>query len=109
MIKQKLKEEHDCPEIDKFLNYFDNFFVGSNKKPLFSIENWSTHERVLLNIPTTSNCAEIWNRWLKYTVRNPHPCLNFVLKELRTLDFLSSFDICKRLVSFEYISLSDKQ
>jgi hypothetical protein len=28
---------------------------------------------------------------------------------LRTLDFLSSFDIFKRLVSFEYISLSDKQ
>jgi hypothetical protein len=38
MIKQKLKEEHECPKIDMFLNYFNNFFTRSNKNRFFLLK-----------------------------------------------------------------------
>lgn len=92
-LKILIIEEFKYDKIGEFLNYFDKTYIGTINKPLFSVKNWTTHTRILTDIPTTSNIAESWNKGLNYDVRNSHPKLNDVIKELRTRDYLNSINI----------------
>lgn len=97
ILRNKIRNENNCDEVNKFVEYFNRKFVGCEKTSLFSVENWSTYYRILHDIPTTSNFAKSWNKGINYSIRNSHPSVNCVLKELRSRDFLNSDNIISDL------------
>lgn len=98
-IKEKLNRIDNSEQLKTFLNYFDKTYVGVTGKPIFSIINWSTHYRILLNIPTTTNFAEAWNKDINYSIGHANPTLNEIIKEIRTKDYLYGIKIKKFLVN----------
>jgi hypothetical protein len=107
-LKQIILLECNSDAMLKFLNYFDRTYVGTATLPIFKVTEWSVYQRILQDIPTTSNFAEAWNRSLNYSVRNPHPALNDIIKELRTRDFLTTIEIRNHLTIRTPKKLSEK-
>jgi hypothetical protein len=56
---------HSSEKIIEFLNFLFNNYIGEvGKKPLYNIEFWNCHSRVLRNFPRSINCLEAWHRAL---------------------------------------------
>lgn len=55
--------------LKSFISYFENTYIGKRvrnrpnmrQRPLFSIEWWNVHERVLLALGRTNNNLEAWH------------------------------------------------
>jgi hypothetical protein len=59
-------------ETSAYIQYFDNTYIGTRQNSIFNVENWSTYERILQNIPTTTNVAEAWNKGINWSIAAPH-------------------------------------
>lgn len=59
--------------LNDFLLYFQNIYIGTiDKNPLFEIEFWSCHFRVINNICRTTNSLEAWHRSLNFKCNIQH-------------------------------------
>ena len=68
-LKVKLFCSKNCPELMKFLDYVEGYFIGEHdektkikKKTFFSILTWNLHHRILKNKPRTNNKVERFNQ-----------------------------------------------
>lgn len=52
-----------------FFEYVDANYVGSKKKPRFEIDTWNLYERVLINLPRTSNQIEAWHNAITVIIK----------------------------------------
>jgi hypothetical protein len=51
----------------EFVEYFRSNYIGNeNKSPLYEIEFWNCYNRVIINLPRTTNCLEAWHRSLNF-------------------------------------------
>lgn len=89
-IKQYIID-YNINEVGLFMAYFEKNYIGTieegsknYRSPLYEIAFWNVYDRVLLNIPRTSNNAETWNRTfnLRTVVANPN-IAQFIMDVLR--------------------------
>ncbi|KAG0436613.1 hypothetical protein DMUE_4133, partial [Dictyocoela muelleri] len=67
------------------LNYFENNFINNHED---KINDWCCYERILKNIPLTTNICEGFNRSLNSNLKGSHPTLVKLIIILRTCDHL---------------------
>ncbi|KAG0437442.1 hypothetical protein DMUE_3683, partial [Dictyocoela muelleri] len=91
-IYEKLKFDYSGKldgkaEISVF-NYFERNFLNDS-----NISEWGCEERVLKDIPLTTNVCEGFNRALKLFLKAKHPSLTKLIIILRTQDYIQDKDI----------------
>ncbi|KAF7685046.1 hypothetical protein CDIK_4205 [Cucumispora dikerogammari] len=75
----KIYKKTENKELQKFLKYFENTYVGSveqdniYKEPIFSPDLWSCFFRVLDRAPRTTNAVESWHRSIRRKIESTHP------------------------------------
>lgn len=108
ILKNLILVDFNSDSNKKFLDYFQDIYIGSDKLPLFNICSWSTYKRILENIPTTTNVAESWNRSINFDIKSPNPSLNEIIRELRTRDYLVALEISKSMIKNNDLFLNEK-
>lgn len=63
------------------------------RTPVFPPEWWNCHERVLGDLPRTTNSVEAWHRRLNTIMGKSHPSLYFALDQLQTEALEMEMDI----------------
>ncbi|KAG0434087.1 hypothetical protein DMUE_5306, partial [Dictyocoela muelleri] len=68
-------------ELDKVLKFFKNNFLSDNLESAKNLNSWNLNERILRNIPTTTNRIDTWYGYLNKknlshirTIINSHKC-----------------------------------
>ncbi len=89
--------------IKTFVRYFEeNYVCGKNgRDPTYPISFWSTHDRILGDIPRTTNALEAWHRSLNHISVSAHPNLARFLEILKQEETLISFRLKRLLEGME--------
>ncbi|KAG0434690.1 hypothetical protein DMUE_5077, partial [Dictyocoela muelleri] len=88
---QNFKEKSEI----NILIYFENNFINNN---LRNICDWSCSERVILDIPLTSNICEGFNRFINSLLKQCYPSLAKPIMILRTQDHLQDKSISEAIM-----------
>lgn len=60
--------------LSEFISYFERTYIGrENVVPLFNNEFWNVSERIILNLPRTTNTLEGWHRNFNKIVNTANP------------------------------------
>jgi hypothetical protein len=91
-----------------YFEYFRRNFIGvvdpkngGWQKPKFSIVFWNARERVILNLPRTTNGVESWHRTLNKIGEIPHPNIGKFVEILQKNEEMARFTISK-LISGQF-------
>ena len=76
---------------EKILEWFEKWYVGTKKTtrsknrcaPVYSIERWSCHSRVLNNEPRTNNLVEGFNNAFSRLLSHAHPSIYKLIDAMR--------------------------
>jgi hypothetical protein len=89
LIEKKMQMCLNKEQINSFLKYFEDTFIGTPfKNAIFKANNLSLHNRIVQDLPITTNIAEGWNRGINNSFTYKHPNINDFIKELRGREFL---------------------
>lgn len=89
-IKQ-LIVDLNIQNLTSFITYFEKNYIGVYNEetgeyinPYYNISFWNVYNRILLNLPRTSNNAESWNRTLNLRTEVVNPNITqFIIDFLR--------------------------
>lgn len=83
-IKLKLYKINGI-NVDEFVCYYERTYLNMNDnlKSLYNYENWNVFDRVLKNIPRTTNNLESWHRVLNQKCVVAHPNISVFIESLR--------------------------
>lgn len=87
--------------IDRFVSYFKRMFIGDISKknePIYDIKFWSSYNRVLNEIPRTTNSCEGWHRNFNYQCGTSSPNI---------ARFISVLQKVEEVVRFKYIQITE--
>lgn len=87
-VYNKLVKLESFPEVDPLLGYFEETFIGRQKRkvrsiPLFAPEIWDCYQGVLDDAPRTNNVVEGWHNAFASSVRIAHPTLPKLIDKLQ--------------------------
>lgn len=102
----------NCPsKFMPMLNYFEKYYVGNLKKnshsirhvPLYPIDLWNIHDRIINSLPRTNNSLESWHKQFETDAKKHHTVFKLVKQfrlEQKNTDILRiqlmSGDVYKR-------------
>lgn len=79
-------------ELQELLNWFEDNYVGrpgrrgnARRPPIFAVDMWNLHERVLHNVDRTNNHSEAANRRLQNELGMDHPTIWKFIEALRNI------------------------
>ncbi|KAG0423367.1 hypothetical protein DMUE_6155, partial [Dictyocoela muelleri] len=79
---KKLKK--DIFYYDQFLEYFSVNFIYGERVGFMNCKNiWSVYERILLNVPTTTNSCEAYHRHLNSKLERKNQCIHKVIDVIK--------------------------
>jgi hypothetical protein len=98
-MKEKTNEKNN---LSIFIKYFEETYIGIYsiekiliKKPMFPIEFWNTHERVLRNLPRITNSVEAWHRSLNQKSMVSHPNICRFISTIQKEEELVKFNLIR--------------
>ena len=80
--------------------YFEKNFLKGTKYP---IESWNAYDRIMNNIPLTSNSAEIFHRHFYAKFEQYHPGLTTFIEKLKVHQSITENDIEKSMTAISTI------
>ncbi len=82
--------QNDIPDnVAGLYDYFEDTWIGrparrgQRRNPLFAVELWSVHDRVVEGLPRTNNAVEGWHRAFQGTVGFVHPTVYKLIDAIR--------------------------
>ena len=108
VVFKRLKDEvcinHLNEKINELLTYFEVNYVGyyddeflCTKPPKYLISSWSAYDRVLEDIPRTTNAVEAWHRTLNAGCDVAHPNIARLIEVLKAEEELVRLELNRRL------------
>ena len=96
-IKQQYLKEDLSNATKNFLRYFEeNYINGKNdQEPAYAIAFWSTYERVLQEIPRTTNSLEAWHRHINRLTVNAHPNIARFIEVMKQEENSTTFQLTR--------------
>lgn len=82
-------ELFNCKSVDDLIYYFEKLYIGQLDEYLkvikfgvYEIEFWNVYDRVLLNIPRTTNNLEAWNNSFNKQNEISHPNIAYLIEKM---------------------------
>jgi hypothetical protein len=88
LIKQKITSAYNLNEMNSFLLFFQNNYIDND-----SYIKWNATERLIENIPLTTNICEGYNNSINSLLTTSHPSLINLLLILREKDSITERNI----------------
>ncbi|KAG0438440.1 hypothetical protein DMUE_3086 [Dictyocoela muelleri] len=69
---------------DVFIEYFSKNFINNDLKNYKNYKTWSVYNKIINNIPTTTNSCETYHRHLNSKFKNKNQNINLVINALKS-------------------------